>query len=293
MVQSYGFRPNIVSTGPSRGTSVFDELYQDALQKRQKLEEIAKKYEAERAAKLLDAQNQQPFKTDSDLQQPSMPAPTEDWPLGPFVPQINQVPGVSPRYLQPRRNYEPIDGTSAVTSDRKPWVSPLEAASIDAAQRERERGQARTRRSRSAEPHARNDVLDHLAHAQPTDRNGLRKVRQVQQPYRATRVKSDSYMRPTVSSNLRSPTSPHRIGQSPADSPDLKFRYVPMRSDDGRPLSVRSLDREVMYHQTPAQASSSISGLRSLGSYAGNVLPAAGGKVARTVDSQPRVVDLT
>lgn len=52
--------------------------------------------------------------------------------------------------------------------------------------------------------------------------------------------------RPTVSSNMRSPSSPNRnSGQYTADSPDHKFRYIPLRAEDGRPMSARSLDRGV------------------------------------------------
>jgi len=292
MVQSYGFRPNIVSAAPSRGGAVFEELYQDAAQKRQKFEELARKFEAERAAKLLEARGRASLSQEADLQQTSMPAPTEEWPSGPFVPKINQVPGVNPRYLEQRRNYEPIDQARPVFSDRQPWISPLEAAVTEAAQRERERGQAPPRRSRSADPKSRNNGYDQTEMS--AERNGPRIVRQSQQPHR-TRVKSDTFMRPTVSSNMRSPSSPNRnSGQYTADSPDHKFRYIPLRAEDGRPMSARSLDREGLYYQPPIQPAPSISGLRSVGAHGpGNLVPAAGEKVARTVDPQTRVVDLT
>ena len=122
------------------------ELYQDARGRQQR--NLEKEQEQERLQK---AQLFKPAIHDIGVAAKYMEPPTpkplpmptpEDADL--FVPRTNSTKGVAPKYLEPKRRFEPLEPAPVAEGERAPWISPLEATLM--AQRQEQCA----RRSRSA-----------------------------------------------------------------------------------------------------------------------------------------------
>eukprot|EP00667_Euglena_gracilis_P008499 EG_transcript_8606 len=312
----YGFKPTIASAGLGR-KDVHRELYEDAFHKKARVEELVRRVQTEREQEAVSETGSAPPRRGR------RPAPEEEEeePIGPFVPKINDVRGVAPRYMLPKRRFEPLHSpaTPLDAGGRQPWISPLEADSQERA--ERDRGGGAARRSRSAGAEWRN-ASSYTAPEQPVGRYGLRPVRSASTAdsgsmVRRIRAKSEEgFMRPTMSSALRSPSH-----LSPPSPPSGRFHYVPDAEDPhqhGRTLDFNRGDQFQVRTSPPRAPPQSISGLRmrnSPGRDRGDATvaatPASPGRglsgsglpvkwdapvhtsVSRTVSRETRTIDLT
>lgn len=314
--QVFRFKPQITSNVGPRGEGVYQELYKDAMQKKVRNEELRQRLAAEAAEAAEKAELEPPR---SKLL-PPMPEPTEDWPAT-FMPKTNDNRGIAPRYLEPRRTYEPVMPAyyqpDPQFGGRQPWISPLEASAMEAAMRDQIRG----RRSRSAAADGRaeveytSDVLDRLPE-QHVGSHGLRLVRGSRSASgrRTIRAKSaETYMRGTFSSEMRSP----QMGAADGSSPGLsgsRFRYIPKNGDGVQHIyqsaRVLDFDREDAYDGGRPYINS-VSGLKTYAHLAeegvldGTESPPRSARllgrgetapvttVSRTVNQSTKVIDLT
>uniref|UniRef100_A0A7S4G187 Uncharacterized protein n=1 Tax=Eutreptiella gymnastica TaxID=73025 RepID=A0A7S4G187_9EUGL len=138
--QTYTFRPQISPAIEGKGEGIYQELYQDAIGRKQ--HKLQKEHQQDQKQKKMFRPEIIDIGVAAKYKEPPKPLPMDDWKKGLFIPRLNNTKGVAPKYLEPRRRYEPIEPPPLRPGEKPAWVSPREATFM--AQRES------AKRSRSA-----------------------------------------------------------------------------------------------------------------------------------------------